>query len=275
MGHYDEAYYQDEYGSDYKESEIREKDEPTPREYLDKSRNTIVVNGKEREYTKDIRKLVTEPFYDDITELGFLSYFRDVLPPLPQNLVKLSLGCCFDLKKLPELPNSLTELTYSNCGQLEITKLHEGLKTFVCNESRLTKLPNLPDSLEHLQFYDNNISEIPNIPRNLKKLYCPHNKLNSIPELPKTVKSINCRYNNLASFPIIPEGCEIKYDNNPICKIMKKRFDPVKTYIEFERITKRKYVRKIEAWFLECKYNPEYEYCRKRLRREYNELHNE
>ncbi len=35
MGHYDEAYYQDEYGSDYRESEIKRKDDSAPREYLE------------------------------------------------------------------------------------------------------------------------------------------------------------------------------------------------------------------------------------------------
>ena len=32
-------------------------------------------------------------------------------------------------------------------------------------------------------------------------------------------------------------------------------------------------VQKIEEWFLECKYNPKYLYCQKRLKNEYNELY--
>jgi len=31
------------------------------------------------------------------------------------------------------------------------------------------------------------------------------------------------------------------------------------------------YAKKIEIWFLECKYNPKYKYCRERLKREYDE----
>jgi len=37
---------------------------------------------------------------------------------------------------------------------------------------------------------------------------------------------------------------------------------------------KRKFTNKIGNWFLDCKYNPKYSYCRKRLMKEYEELYN-
>jgi len=37
---------------------------------------------------------------------------------------------------------------------------------------------------------------------------------------------------------------------------------------------KRIFSNKIGNWFLECKYNPKYLYCRKRLMKEYDEFYN-
>ncbi len=32
-------------------------------------------------------------------------------------------------------------------------------------------------------------------------------------------------------------------------------------YIEYEKKCLKKFISKIENWFLECKYNPKYKYC--------------
>ncbi len=34
------------------------------------------------------------------------------------------------------------------------------------------------------------------------------------------------------------------------------------------------HVNRIEIWFLDCKYNPKYKYCRTRLEKEFEELYN-
>ena len=70
------------------------------------------------------------------------------------------------------------------------------------------------------------------------------------------------------------------YESNPIHKTImnqkgKNKFGQ-KTYIYLERMKKNKpYVLKIEEWFLDCKYNPKYKYCKDRLLKEYKELYEE
>lgn len=44
-------------------------------------------------------------------------------------------------------------------------------------------------------------------------------------------------------------------------------------YNTFTKSRYRKFVRRIENWFLECKYNPKYAYCKRRLEKECKELY--
>ena len=43
-------------------------------------------------------------------------------------------------------------------------------------------------------------------------------------------------------------------------------------YFEWKDSYKKIYVSKLSNWFLECKYNPKYKYCRDRVNSEYDEL---
>ena len=82
-----------------------------------------------------------------------------------------------DLSKLPNLPNSLTNL--------------------FCYNNNLTKLPNLPDSLTHLFCYNNNLIELPEIPNSLNHLFCYNNNLTYLPDLPNSLQRLACTYNKL------------------------------------------------------------------------------
>ena len=50
---------------------------------------------------------------------------------------------------------------------------------FRCDNCDLTKLPNLPNSLNDLYCYNNNLTKLPNLPNSLNRLACTYNKLNS------------------------------------------------------------------------------------------------
>ena len=101
-----------------------------------------------------------------------------------------------DLTKLPNLPNSLTNL--------------------FCYNNNLTKLPNLPDSLTHLFCYNNNLIELPNLPTSLIELYSNNNKLTYLPNLPKSLVFLECYNNNLIKLPEIPNSLNhlFCYNNN-------------------------------------------------------------
>ena len=94
---------------------------------------------------------------------------------------------------------------------------------------------------------------MPQLPNSLNILYCNFNNLPSLPQLPNSLKELYCQYN-----PIY--NCIEKYFNNDW-----------KDYREFQHKTLKLFANKIGEWYLECKYNPEYKVCQKRLKLEYEE----
>ena len=57
-----------------------------------------------------------------------------------------------------------------------------------------------------------------------------------------------------------------KFHNNPVYNYIENNYnDDFHNYFKITNI----FVNKIGSWFLECKYNPKYKYCRDRLDKEY------
>ena len=85
-----------------------------------------------------------------------------------------------------------------------------------------------------------------------------------------------CHNNNLSNLPDLPNSIvNIIYYSNPIHNHIKKYFDGENIkYFEYQNNIKRVFSNKIGDWYLDCKYNPKYLYCRKRLMKEYEELYN-
>ena len=121
----------------------------------------------------------------------------------------------------------------------------------------ITQLYNY-DEIIYLNCANNNLSSngLPQLPNSLENLYCFDNKLSSLPQLPNSLTCLNC------------------WNNNPIYDYIAKYFNnDWKQYREFQHKTLRIFADKIGEWYLECKYNPEYEICKKRLKLEYENLY--
>jgi Leucine-rich repeat (LRR) protein len=142
-----------------------------------------------------------------------------------------------NLTSLPTLPSSLTELW--------------------CGYNKLTSLPTLPSSLTKLECNWNNLTSLPTLPSSLVKLYCNNNKLTSLPTLPFSLTELCCRNNQI---------------NSKIDDYFKEDW---RKYRKFQQSTLKEFANKLGSWFLECKYNPKYKYCRRRLTKEYKELFGE
>ena len=91
--------------------------------------------------------------------------------------------------------------------------------------------------------------------------------------LPNNLTFLGCNNNNLNDLPNYSLE-KINYNRNPI-------FDFIKTYHNSDLNKyikwKKKYksiANKIGNWFIKCKYDPSYKYCRDRLNKEYNSLYN-
>jgi E3 ubiquitin-protein ligase IpaH7.8 len=139
-----------------------------------------------------------------------------------------------------------------------------------CRNNLISSLPVLPNSLMYLYCNNNILSSLPELPNSLTQLYCDDNKLYNLPDLPNLLTHLYCSYNKLSSFPELPNTLScLYYYNNPIHHHIKKISNGnVKTYFKYKTA-----VNKIGEWFLDCKYNPKFLYCKKRLIKEYEELY--
>ena len=149
------------------------------------------------------------------------------------------------------------------------------------NFEELLKLKNY-NHIKYINCDNNNLTSLPdNLPSYLIFINCSYNKLTSLPDnLPTYLNSINCSNNNLTSLPDNLHLCfrqnsleTLYYNNNPIYELIKKYHNgDWKEYIKWKKQYK-KVSNIIGSWFLECKYNPKYKYCKARLNKEYNELY--
>ena len=163
----------------------------------------------------------------------------------------------------------------------EITQLYnyDEIIYLNCKHNNLSSLPQLPNSLENLYCFNNNLSSLPKLPNSLKELYCYNNNLSSLPQLPNSLEILHCFNNNLSSLPKLPNSLKILYCyNDPIYNYIAKYFNnDWEKYREFQHkihnMTMKVFANKIGSWYLECKYNHEYEICKKRLKIEFNELY--
>ena len=225
----------------------------------------------------------THKKYTTFEEITCLSNYNDT--------VKLYCSCN-KLTELPKLPDSLKEL---HCNNNKLTKLPElpvSLKWLYCVANQLTKIPELTFSLQVLTCSDNKLRELPPLPKNLKKLICDNNLLFKLPFiLPPYLKVLICSYNKLTEIPEIPETLKIQKiikladtlnDNddiflfsNPIFHFIEEYFDRNLTnYLKWKLNWEKKFVRKIENWFYELRWNPKYDLCQRVVNQTYDDLNN-
>ena len=179
-----------------------------------------------------------------------------------------------NLTSLPILPKNLVSLDCSNNNLTSLPKLPRFLESLYCNNNKLIILPFLPKTLGWLYASDNNLTELPILPLKLRILYCSNNILNKLPVIPSKVKYLYCINNNLTDLPDMPENLHyIFYSLNPIYEFIDTYFYASKTaYFEWKDSYKKIYANKLSGWFLECKYNPKYKYCRDKVNADYDEL---
>ena len=119
---------------------------------------------------------------------------------------------------------------------------------------------------------------MPELPNTLKRLDCANNKLDNLPIiLPHVIACLKCCDNNLHDLPLNIN--HVKYylniKDNPIWDNVYMPLTGPSWLQLYENIKRRSYTRlcnRIGEWYLECKYNPEYKQCRKKLKSEYEEL---
>ena len=95
-----------------------------------------------------------------------------------------------DDDKLSVVNNGLTSL--DSC-----LPFPKNLKEIYCYQnSKLKKLPELPDNLEVLSCFQCSLEKLPELPSTLTKLFCQYNNIKILPELPESLINLKCHDNN-------------------------------------------------------------------------------
>ena len=210
---------------------------------------TIKFNDNIKHQYNSFDDIIKLDNYDDITYIGLKNVIPFKLPYRLPKILKQLYSSHNNLTIIPPLPNTLTLL--------------------ICRHNNLSKLPKLPNSLTHLDCRHNNLSKLPKLPNSLTRLDCCHNKLINLGNrIPKNIKFLDYYHNELVTLPLgINKISKLKYVDNPVCMDIFYP-DPLKLYLLKKR-TEINIANKIGNWFLECKYNPKYKYCRDRLKKEH------
>ena len=86
-------------------------------------------------------------------------------------------------------------------GDLSDIILWDGIKEIRFSNEDITKLPDLPDSIEYLGCSFTNIFFLPKLPKLLECLYCYHTKISFLSELPKSLEYLFCSFTNIKEIP--------------------------------------------------------------------------
>jgi Leucine-rich repeat (LRR) protein len=155
-----------------------------------------------------LNELPTLPVSIQSVDCAFTHIRVLILPPTLLNLTNLRCDWC-DLVAIPVLPPNVTEFNCSNNPMDALSEpLPQGLLTLICCNCYLERLPELPNSLLHLECEHNVIRELPSLPTGLRNLLCVDNMIEGLPELPNSLLELECDHNEIRELPALPDGIE-------------------------------------------------------------------
>jgi len=179
------------------------------------------------------------------------------------------------MEELTQLDN-YHDMVYIHCHNNKLTvlpTLPNSLKELYCSHNELTTLPSLPNSLKHLDCSENKLTELQNLPKGLTHLICSDNLLFILPNLPNCLTHLNCYKNNLTFLPVLPKSLIIEYyHNNPVALYIN---DNCGGDMDIYHRENEIFANKLVMWYLDCRENSVYKFCRTRLNKEYDALREE
>jgi len=180
------------------------------------------------------------------------------------------------------------KLKYLSCrfsdGALSFVLLPDSLLELDCTCSKMNRLPKLPPNLKKLKCVNNSIKKFPELPSKLEYLDMMDNAISSIElpdsqELRNNLKDVCLCGNRIAKLPdsiLRYAKTDFNFARNPIeISFSKQLKSNTRGYDHQNYIRLINAVHKIENWFLNARYNPKHNYCKKRLMREYEDLFEE
>ena len=143
-------------------------------------------------------------------------------------------------------------------------------ETFECASfDDLIHLDNYHD-IVYIDCYNNKLTVLPTLPNELIRLYCHYNNLTFLPSLPNSLITLDCYNNRLTFIPKAVDRLEFKeYHNNPVnTYILDKCGGDIDVYHRENEIFSLKLVN----WYLDCRENPKFKFCRDRINKDYDAL---
>lgn len=158
--------------------------------------NCQLVNSQPVQLPPSLEKLHIDAFLDD--ENGGIIDGLNFAPDSDSKLNGLYIGLWSSIKSITGLPASLKELEWDGYFE-QLPDLPNGLQRLVVSYSDLTSIKNLPDSLQHLDCYNNKkLQHIGRLPENLSYLNVLNTQVSCLPNETNFIKATEelplCKY---------------------------------------------------------------------------------
>lgn len=234
---------------------------------------------------------LSEKKYNKIEYITIKDDLGSIPCPLPKNLTHIEFYRCPEYCRFKQgLPKTLTVLNIEDCGLCELPELPPKLTFLNCNNNYLKTIPELPNKLQDLHCRNNRIVSLPKLPKSLIFMDCSNNKIRILPELSDKLmnsysgyRTVLWTYNNILEE--IPRPYDLHFYEYILSYTLPKNLlgqlnGPIRRkiiteynsdIIAYVRDNLKNKANNIGEWFLDCKYNPKYAYCRRKLKRDYNE----
>jgi len=107
---------------------------------------------------------------------------------------------------LPNLSNTVKHINIYGGQLTNLPMLPSSLTYLRCVQNQLTNLPILPPSLIQLFCSDNQLTSLPSLPNSITTIECQNNLLTSLPGLPSSLIYFSCAFNQLTLLPSLPSS---------------------------------------------------------------------
>lgn len=245
--------------------------------------NTTIYNRHEYDIYSRLRCHKSVKTIDTMTELLSHEKYNEIIYLDINNQ---------NLFELPELPNELYELSCQDNYLYSLPILPYNLRIIHCTNNNLYKLPDCyPPHLIYIDCSRNNIFKIDKLPPKLEILHSEDNNLTFLPKLPKTMSKFTTGDNSWSfKSPILNKikkifpnmkikeyssdyGEDDDGSTDDMYDSMPQHYDTLIYWCKVYEFYQKRNVKKIEKWYLNCKYDPKYKKCRERLEREYDDMY--
>ena len=142
----------------------------------------------------------------------------------------------------PQDYETLKTLDISNKGLIElpswVSQCHN-LKELDCSYNKITKIQNLPPTLEILVCSRNKITYLDNLPQTLKILFCSNNYITQLDNLPPTLIILWCNNNKITRIGYVPTTLEfLACSNNSFKYNFKPTLENIRNYNNQNKLSK-------------------------------------